>query len=117
MIIAGPLVTRDDGFRHLRRLRTQSPDMKLVLAVDRWRSGVLRDTVRTGTLEILRLPVSDDDLGDAVEQALEIGQSAAAGRAATSVPVAGRGTVMAVVSRRRGEQGPHRRAGRRSVLR
>lgn len=98
VVIAGPMVSHDSGFRELRRLRTQSPDMKLVLAVDRWRATSLRDTVRTGALDIVRLPVSDSDLRDAIEQLLEIGPPVPVAPLPRNGPPDGRGTVIAVVS-------------------
>ncbi len=72
VVVAGPLASKDSGFQQLRRMRARAPGMKLVLAVDRWRSGSLRDTVRTGALDILRMPVDDEELLDAVEQALQM---------------------------------------------
>lgn len=98
VVIAGPMVSQDSGFRELRRLRTQWPDMKLVLAVDRWRATSLRDTVRTGALDIVKLPVSDSDLRDAIEQLLEIGPPAPVVPVRPNGPPDGRGTVIAVVS-------------------
>ncbi len=71
LLIAGPLASQGDGFQRLRDVRTSTPQMQLILALNRWRGTTLRDTVRTGALDILRLPVSDDDLLDAIEQALE----------------------------------------------
>ena len=99
VVIAGPLASKEEGFQQLRRLRSRAPEMKLVLAVDRWRSGSLRDTVRTGALDILRLPVEDEELLEAIEQALEMEAPApAAAPAHEPEPVDGRGTVIAVVS-------------------
>ncbi len=97
VLIAGPAASRGDGLEQLRRLRARVPQTKLVLAVDRWRSASLRDTVRTGALDLLRLPVTDEVLLEAVEQALET-------PAVTPGPVGdhgssdGQGTVIAVVS-------------------
>jgi pilus assembly protein CpaE len=102
VLIAGPMVFKEDGFQRLRALRAQAPEMTLVLATDRWRSGSLRDTVRTGALDILRLPVSDDDLLDAVRQAAEMSRVHSPGaRKLEGLPHAkpdDRGVVMAVVS-------------------
>jgi pilus assembly protein CpaE len=106
VLIAGPLVFKEAGFEQLRLVRARLPDMALVLATDRWRSGSLRDTVRTGALDILRLPVADDELVEAVEQAMETRQGSApapgtAGVAASppvGVPHDGQGAVMVVTS-------------------
>jgi pilus assembly protein CpaE len=97
VLVAGPSVSRGDGLEQLRRLRARIPQTRLVLAVDRGRGGTLRATVRTGALDLLRLPVSDEELFEAVEEALEM-------PAVTPRPVdeqrpdAGPGTVIAVVS-------------------
>lgn len=98
VVVGGPLVSKAAGFTELRRLRSRMPEMVLVLAVDRWRSGSLRDTVRTGALDILRLPVEDDELLEAVEQAVEMAASVEVVPDEVPVPVDGRGTVIAVVS-------------------
>lgn len=71
LLIAGPIVSQAGGFQRLRDVHTATPQMQLILALNRWRGTTLRDTVRTGALDILRLPVSDDELADAIEQALE----------------------------------------------
>ena len=99
VIIAGPGASKDSGLQELRRLCSQTPGTKLVLAVDRFRSNSLRDTVRTGALDILRLPVSDDDLLEAIEQAIEMVRTAPVlVPAGPAGPPDGRGTVIAVVS-------------------
>jgi pilus assembly protein CpaE len=104
VLIAGPLAFKEAGFQELRTLRMRLPGMTVVLAVDKWRSTSLRDTVRTGALDILRLPVADAELLEAIQQALEVGRSQSAG-AQEPDPVAsgdarpdGRGAVLAVVS-------------------
>lgn len=98
VIIAGPMASKDSGLHQLRHLCSQYPGTKLVLAVDRWRSNSLRDTVRTGALDILRLPVSDEDLLDAIEQAIELVRSTPVPVEEQAGPPDGRGTVIAVVS-------------------
>lgn len=72
VLVAGPIASREGGFQRLRDLRAEAPGTQLILALDRWRGTSLRDTVRTGALDILRLPVPDDDLRDALEQAIAI---------------------------------------------
>ena len=102
VIIAGPIVSKDDGLQRLRDLRAGAPGTQLVLALDRWRSTSLRDTVRTGALDILRLPASDEDLLGAVEQALELSRPVARRRGEDRRVGEGaerpQGTVIAVVS-------------------
>jgi pilus assembly protein CpaE len=102
VLIAGPVATKEAGFRQLRQLRALAPETQLILVVDRWRSTSLRDTVRTGALDILRLPLKDDDLLDAIEQALQVGPAMASGpgngKRDDGRPTPGHGTVIAVVS-------------------
>lgn len=97
ILIAGPLVAQEGGLQQLRRLRAQLPDMKLILAFDQWPRRGLRDTIRTGAIDILRLPVADHVLVDAIEQTLEIAQAAPPQLVEPLRPSEG-GTAIAVVS-------------------
>ncbi len=72
VIVAGPAAAAAEGLKELRRLRLQMPQASVVLAFDRWRSSSLRETVRTGAVDILRLPVPDEVLLEALEEALEV---------------------------------------------
>lgn len=73
LLIAGPLVANEQGYQYLRELRDRTPRMQLILALDHWRGKRLRDTVRTGAMDLLRLPISDVNLLDAIEQAIGAG--------------------------------------------
>ena len=72
IMIGGPVMSSEEGMSELRRLHLQSPQTSLILAFDRWRSGTLRQTVRTGAMDILRLPASDSIILESIEQALDI---------------------------------------------
>lgn len=99
VIVAGPITSKAGGFSRLRDLRTEAGGAQLVLALTHWRSADLRETVRAGALDILRLPVTDEVLLEAVEQAVEIGAAAApASPGDAGGKGAGPGTVIAVVS-------------------
>jgi pilus assembly protein CpaE len=98
VMIAGPLVSKDAGLQELRLLCGQFPGMRLVLAVDRWRSTSLRDTVRTGALDILRLPVTDDSLLESIEQVIDMVRSDPPSPPGEVGAPDGKGTVIAVVS-------------------
>jgi len=101
LLIAGPIALKKDGFQHLRELRSAAPQTQLLLALNHWRSSDLRETVRAGALDILRLPVSDDALLEAVEQAIETGAALAAaqsGEVSAAAQHVGPGTVIAVIS-------------------
>jgi pilus assembly protein CpaE len=101
VLVAGPITSKSDGFQRLRRLRAEAPATQLVLALNHWRGSDLRETVRAGALDIRRLPVADDALLEAIQQALHTAARAAAlaGKERTDVAQPGApGTVIAVVS-------------------
>jgi len=97
VLVAGPVMASDEGLRRLRHLHVRAPETKVVLAFDRLPSRSLREMVRTGAVDILKLPVRDADLLESVEQALEVG----ARRVVDSDhqrTAGGTGTVVAVLS-------------------
>jgi pilus assembly protein CpaE len=98
LLIAGPTVVTGDGLAELRRRRAQMAETSLVLAFARWRSSILRETVRTGALDILRLPVTDGAIADVVEQALETRGERHAGTTERRGAQRREGAVIAVVS-------------------
>lgn len=99
VVVAGPSVGGPEGMRGLRRLRMQLPQASVVLAFDRWRTSSLRETVRTGAVDILRLPVPDEVLLEALEEALEVRwASPAMPIREQRRPSDARGAVIAVVS-------------------
>lgn len=101
VLIAGPICINANGFQRLRQLRLSAPETQLLLALNHWRSSDLRETVRAGALDILRLPVADDALLEAVEQAIETGAAIRSARGddhPEEPEKAGPGTVIAVVS-------------------
>ncbi len=71
LLIAGPSMEHPEGLNQLRQLRARAPQTGLVLAFEQLRGG-LRATVRTGALDIVRLPAKDQAIAAAVEQALEM---------------------------------------------
>ena len=101
VLVAGPVALKPNGFQRLRELRLRSPETQLLLALNHWRSSDLRETVRAGALDILRLPVADDGLLEAIEQAIETGASLRTARGDDQheeTEKTGPGTVIAVVS-------------------
>ena len=101
VLVAGPICVKPGGFQRLRDLRVRAPETQLLLALNHWRSSDLRETVRAGALDILRLPVADDALLEAVEQAIETGAAMRSLRGEDRPEEAeksGPGTVIAVVS-------------------
>ena len=103
VVVAGPIVLKADGFQRLRELRAPAPSVQLLLVLKHWRSSDLRETVRAGALDILRMPVADPTLLEAVTQAMETGAALASAGAGADGGAAGTtgggpGTVIAVVS-------------------
>ena len=101
VMVAGPICLKQNGFQRLRELRTRAPETQLLLALNHWRSSDLRETVRAGALDILRLPVADAGLLEAVEQAIETAATMRAARGddrPEEPEKAGPSTVIAVVS-------------------
>lgn len=101
VVVAGPVAVKPHGFQRLREVRLRAPGTQLLLALNHWRSSDLRETVRAGALDILRLPVADDALLEAVEQAMETGAAIRTSRGEEKdeeTEKAGPGTVIAVVS-------------------
>ncbi len=101
VLVAGPLTSKAEGFSRLRELRAAKPETQLILALNHWRASDLRETVRAGALDIIRLPATDEVLLESVEQAIEAGarlgmhrKTGTPGRATAAAP----GTVIAVVS-------------------
>lgn len=72
VVLAGPSVTTAEGLDELRGLRRHIPHASLVVAVDRFQTSSLRATIRTGAVDIVRLPVNDEILLETIEQALEV---------------------------------------------
>ncbi len=100
-VVAGPITSKTNGFQHLRALRAEVPETQLLLALNHWRGSDLRETVRAGALDILRLPVADDTLLDAITQAIEAGArlvALSAVRETTAKAATAPGMVVAVVS-------------------
>ncbi len=101
VLVAGPIALKQNGFKRLREMRLSTPETQLLLALNHWRSSDLRETVRAGALDILRLPVADDALLEAVEQAIETSAAMRTARGddrPEEVEKVGPGTVIAVVS-------------------
>jgi len=97
VVVAGSMFPSESALRELRQLRNAEPQMQLILAFDHWRSSSMRDIVRVGALDVLRLPVDDEVLLEAIEQALNSAPLAPTPVEEPNSPVRN-GTVTAVVS-------------------
>src|SRR5918912_1146565 len=58
VVVAGPEASSEPGLHQLRCIRDAAPSTKIILAFERWPTQGLRDTVRLGAFDILRLPVN-----------------------------------------------------------
>ncbi|HEX8770999.1 MAG TPA: AAA family ATPase, partial [Acidimicrobiales bacterium] len=97
VLVAGTLASNGSGLRELRRLADRTPATKIVLAFDHLRASSMRDIVRTGAVDVLRLPVDDEVLLEAIEHALNSRSVAVPTVSEPSAPVSP-GTVTTVVS-------------------
>ena len=60
------------GLGRLELIRDEMPDLTMLLAFSRRPDAALRSIVRTGAIDMVQLPVADDDLRDALSRAMEI---------------------------------------------
>lgn len=70
VVIAGPSFASTAGLLLLRRVRLRFPGSTLILAFDRRTAIRLREAIRTGAADVLRLPVDDQVVADVIAQAL-----------------------------------------------
>lgn len=103
VLVAGPSLGTRSGLARLRLIHEELPQMALVLAFARRPEASLRDIVRAGAIDLLQLPLENDDLSDAIGRAIELSTAAAAAApvtAAVAAPPAaeGPGTVFTISS-------------------
>ncbi len=77
LLIAGPGTETQEGLASLEALRVQLPANAVVLAFRNRPESTLRLLVRTGAVDLLRLPVSEETLEATIERALELSQLSA----------------------------------------
>ena len=84
VLLAGPGAMTRDGIVQLSDLRRREPPMAILLAVSGWFPGSRRDLVRTGAVDLLELPVDDEELLSSLNDALDV--AAAARRLMATAP-------------------------------
>src|SRR5438270_3392957 len=86
VLIAGPSLGTRAGLARLEVIHDELPAMSLLLAFNRRPEARLREIVRTGAIDLLQLPIKDDELLESVQRAIELGihQQAAAPAAAAA---------------------------------
>jgi pilus assembly protein CpaE len=72
LVIAGPSLSTRSGLARLELVRDELPNLTMMLAFTRRPDAAMRDIVRTGAVDLLQLPVPDDDLRDALARAIEL---------------------------------------------
>ncbi len=72
VLIAGPSLGTRAGLARLQIIHDELPGMAIVLAFSRRPDASLRDIVRSGSIDLLQLPVDDGELVESVERAVEL---------------------------------------------
>lgn len=81
ILVAGPSLGTRSGLARLRIIAEELPEMRVVLAFSRRPDASLRDIVRTGAIDLLQLPVEDNELVDSLERAAALVRAAPAAQA------------------------------------
>src|SRR6059058_6383174 len=93
VLVAGPSLGTRAGLARLEVIHDELPGMSVLLAFNRRPEARLREIVRTGAIDLLQLPVKDDELLESVQRAIELSshqQVAAAPAAAPAESGVGR---------------------------
>ncbi len=72
VLVAGPSLGTRSGLARLRLIHEELPGMTLVLAFSRRPDASLRDIVRTGAVDLLQLPVEDQELAEGIDRAASL---------------------------------------------
>ena len=78
VIVAGPSLGSKAGLSRLERIRHEHPATSIVLAFSRRPESSLREIVQTGAVDLLQLPVEDEDLQETLERAASLHRQLAA---------------------------------------
>src|SRR5207248_9744304 len=84
VLVAGPSLGTRAGLARLEVIHDELPGMSVLLAFNRRPEARLREIVRTGAIDLLQLPITDEGLLESVQRAIELSQQ----RLAAEVPVA-----------------------------
>ena len=75
VLVAGPSLGTRAGLARLEVIHDELPGMSLVLAFTRRPTAALREIVRTGSCDLLQLPIEDKELQESVTRAIELAQT------------------------------------------
>ena len=72
VLLVGPLAATRTGLAKIELIRQAYPLTSVVLAFDERPDARLRDVIRTGAVDLLELPVGDDELLEVIERAVAL---------------------------------------------
>ncbi len=72
VLLVGPLAATRSGLAKIELIRQAYPMTSVVLGFDERPNARLRDVIRTGAVDLLELPVDDDELLEALERAMAL---------------------------------------------
>ncbi|MEJ7764203.1 MAG: AAA family ATPase [Acidimicrobiales bacterium] len=78
VLLAGPVAATWTGLAQIDLIRQAFPLTSVVLAFDQRPEARLRDVIRTGAVDLLELPVDDDEILEAIERAVTLHEAAMA---------------------------------------
>lgn len=85
VLVAGPELGTKAGMARVQIIHDELPALPIVLALTTRPAASLREVVRTGAIDLLQLPVSDDELRSSVRRGLQLSRQL---RAAAPPPLA-----------------------------
>lgn len=106
-IVAGPSLGTKAGLSRLERIRHEHPSTSIVLAFSRRPESSLREIVQAGAVDLLQLPIEDEDLQDALDRAVSLHRqlgltgtpvSPVSTPASAASPISGPGRVFTIAS-------------------
>ncbi|MEJ7765611.1 MAG: AAA family ATPase [Acidimicrobiales bacterium] len=87
VLLVGPLAASRSGLAKIELIRQAYPLTSVVLGFDERPDARLRDVIRTGAVDLLELPVDDDELLEVLERAMALHASTLAALPAPVVQV------------------------------
>src|SRR3954451_14032838 len=70
VLVAGPSLGTRAGLARLEVIHDELPAMSLMLAFNKRPEARLREIVRTGAVDLLQLPIKDDELLESVQRGI-----------------------------------------------
>ena len=97
VLVAGPSLGTQSGLTRLQIIAEEVPQLRMVLAFARRPDATLRDIVRTGAVDLLQLPVTDGEMADSIERAMDLAMPIVTPAPVAAAPVAVADQTMAPV--------------------